>query len=353
MEVVVVENEASDPAKSPGAAWLRWRPCCCCGRYRQASAQDQTAAARHLAGREFQRQAAGRSCLPRDCTGAGCHKGPQGLGRGRFPAASRASCASTTPTAAKVPRRWPAIFRISRGRAGTPRSRARRAAGKPAATATAPRVCPAELGEGGAESKPAPNEVRPPRPNPGGRTSRAAARPDEDPAATPPAPPVAAPPAADPPAARASAVVSRPRQPRRRLRRPRRSQRRRPRHRPRRHHRSSTSSTTLDLITNTDPAKAVAWLAIEPADAPWPPLPGKTASAGPFYIVWIGAAASTIRSEQWPYQVASPTARAQRGRQPAATAAVPMLPPPVPEAAPAPPPSPPPPPAPKEYDIFD
>jgi mono/diheme cytochrome c family protein len=60
----------------------------------------------------------------------------------------------------------------------------------------------------------------------------------------------------------------------------------------------------LDLITNTDPAKAVAWLAIEPADTPWPPLPGKTTSAGPFYIVWTGASASTIRSEQWPYQVA-------------------------------------------------
>jgi mono/diheme cytochrome c family protein len=60
----------------------------------------------------------------------------------------------------------------------------------------------------------------------------------------------------------------------------------------------------LDLITNTDPAKAVAWLAIEAADNPWPPLPGKAVSAGPFYILWTGAAAATIRSEQWPYQVA-------------------------------------------------
>jgi mono/diheme cytochrome c family protein len=71
----------------------------------------------------------------------------------------------------------------------------------------------------------------------------------------------------------------------------------------------------VDLVTNTDPAKAVAWLAIEPENAPWPPLPGKTASAGPFYIVWTGAMAATIRSEQWPYQVAklesqpSPAAR--------------------------------------------
>lgn len=71
----------------------------------------------------------------------------------------------------------------------------------------------------------------------------------------------------------------------------------------------------LDLVTNTDPAKALAWLAIEPADAPWPPLPGKSASAGPFYIVFTGAAAKAVRSEQWAYQVAklegqlSPSAR--------------------------------------------
>ena len=69
----------------------------------------------------------------------------------------------------------------------------------------------------------------------------------------------------------------------------------------------------LDLLTNADPAKAVAWLAIEPADMPWPPLPGKAASAGPFYVVWTGA--TRVRSEQWPYQLArlasqpSPTAR--------------------------------------------
>jgi mono/diheme cytochrome c family protein len=71
----------------------------------------------------------------------------------------------------------------------------------------------------------------------------------------------------------------------------------------------------LDLIMNIDPAKPIAWLAIEPAGAPWPNLPGKPSSAGPFYIVWTGAAANTIRSEQWPYQLAklesqlSPVAR--------------------------------------------
>jgi mono/diheme cytochrome c family protein len=60
----------------------------------------------------------------------------------------------------------------------------------------------------------------------------------------------------------------------------------------------------LDLVTNTDPAKAIAWLAIEPADAPWPDPPGKTASAGPFYVVWTGAQAKSVSSEYWAYQVA-------------------------------------------------
>src|SRR4051812_46683090 len=58
----------------------------------------------------------------------------------------------------------------------------------------------------------------------------------------------------------------------------------------------------IDLLTNEDPGKAIAWLAIEPGDMPWPPLPGKTVSAGPFYIVWTGA--TTVPSEQWPYQLA-------------------------------------------------
>jgi len=46
------------------------------------------------------------------------------------------------------------------------------------------------------------------------------------------------------------------------------------------------------------------WLAVEPAGAPWPALPGKAAGAGPgpFYIVW--PVAEGVRSEQWPYAVA-------------------------------------------------
>jgi mono/diheme cytochrome c family protein len=59
-----------------------------------------------------------------------------------------------------------------------------------------------------------------------------------------------------------------------------------------------------DLVFNTDESKAVAWLAIEPADHPWPSIPGKEVSAGPFYMVWTGAEVGSVRSEQWPYQMA-------------------------------------------------
>jgi mono/diheme cytochrome c family protein len=58
----------------------------------------------------------------------------------------------------------------------------------------------------------------------------------------------------------------------------------------------------LDLMLNTDAAKAMAWLAIEPADKPWPKIAGKDYTAGPFYIVWTKPEASRIRSEYWAYQ---------------------------------------------------
>lgn len=53
------------------------------------------------------------------------------------------------------------------------------------------------------------------------------------------------------------------------------------------------------------PQAAQAYLAIEPPDALWPKLPGKSQSAGPFYVVWLNPKASGIGSEFWPYQVAS------------------------------------------------
>lgn len=51
-----------------------------------------------------------------------------------------------------------------------------------------------------------------------------------------------------------------------------------------------------------------AYLAIEELEHPWPPIdannPHKTASAGPFYLVWLDPVAGKISNEQWPYQVA-------------------------------------------------
>jgi mono/diheme cytochrome c family protein len=49
---------------------------------------------------------------------------------------------------------------------------------------------------------------------------------------------------------------------------------------------------------------AVAYLAVESTDAPWPPLKaGDAASAGPFYVVWLRPERGAIVREEWPYQV--------------------------------------------------
>jgi mono/diheme cytochrome c family protein len=60
----------------------------------------------------------------------------------------------------------------------------------------------------------------------------------------------------------------------------------------------------LDLLRNTDASKAIAWVAIEPADHPWPKIAGKDYTAGPLYVVWTGPEAASIRSEYWAYQLA-------------------------------------------------
>ncbi|TKC88010.1 cytochrome c [Trinickia terrae] len=71
----------------------------------------------------------------------------------------------------------------------------------------------------------------------------------------------------------------------------------------------------MDLVRNRNPEAAVAWLAVEDPAQPWPKLKGKPVSAGPFYLVWVGKEAASVRSEQWPYQIAhlatqpSPSAR--------------------------------------------
>lgn len=52
---------------------------------------------------------------------------------------------------------------------------------------------------------------------------------------------------------------------------------------------------------------SVAWIAIEEANAPWPNLPDRQTSAGPFYLVWQNPERSSIGSEQWPYALAGLT----------------------------------------------
>jgi len=49
---------------------------------------------------------------------------------------------------------------------------------------------------------------------------------------------------------------------------------------------------------------AVAYLPVEPAEAPWTTLKtGQTGSAGPFYLVWLRAEKGAITREQWPHQI--------------------------------------------------
>ena len=68
------------------------------------------------------------------------------------------------------------------------------------------------------------------------------------------------------------------------------------------------SQIPLALVEKGATGGAKAWIAIEDPVAPWPVLPGKTASAGPFYLVWQNPERSAIGSEQWPYHLASLTA---------------------------------------------
>ncbi len=48
-----------------------------------------------------------------------------------------------------------------------------------------------------------------------------------------------------------------------------------------------------------------AWLAIEDASLPWPPLAAGKRSAGPFYLVWTDADKAQISPEQWPFQIST------------------------------------------------
>jgi mono/diheme cytochrome c family protein len=61
----------------------------------------------------------------------------------------------------------------------------------------------------------------------------------------------------------------------------------------------------LKLIVRGASGGAVAWLAVEDPAHPWPRLPHRATSAGPFYLVWENPRLSDIGGEQWIFALAS------------------------------------------------
>jgi mono/diheme cytochrome c family protein len=68
------------------------------------------------------------------------------------------------------------------------------------------------------------------------------------------------------------------------------------------------SQLPMALVLRAAKGGSVPWVAIEDPNAPWPPMPGRSKSAGPFYIVWLDPGRSDIGREQWPYALSSMTA---------------------------------------------
>ena len=63
------------------------------------------------------------------------------------------------------------------------------------------------------------------------------------------------------------------------------------------------SQLPLELIARGAHGGAVAWVAVEDPARPWPPLPNKADSAGPFYLIWEYPERSGVVAEQWPYRL--------------------------------------------------
>jgi mono/diheme cytochrome c family protein len=62
------------------------------------------------------------------------------------------------------------------------------------------------------------------------------------------------------------------------------------------------SQIPMALVEKGANGGSVAWVAVEDPAAPWPTLPGKDVSAGPFYVVWEHPERSKVGTELWPYQ---------------------------------------------------
>ncbi len=86
------------------------------------------------------------------------------------------------------------------------------------------------------------------------------------------------------------------------------------------------SQIPMSLVEKGANGGSVAWVAVEDTAQPWPSLPGKDVSAGPFYIVWEHPERSKVGTELWPYQtvaVAGVESPAHRWPQMAVDAALP------------------------------
>ena len=59
-----------------------------------------------------------------------------------------------------------------------------------------------------------------------------------------------------------------------------------------------------DRVLNASGFSAIAYLAVEPAEEPWP-RNSKGISPGPFYLVWKDPEKSGIQKEEWPFQLAA------------------------------------------------
>jgi mono/diheme cytochrome c family protein len=57
------------------------------------------------------------------------------------------------------------------------------------------------------------------------------------------------------------------------------------------------------LVANAAPVEG--FIAIEDPASPWPDIPHKSGSAGPFYIVWQLTPPATVSSEYWSYRLAA------------------------------------------------
>jgi mono/diheme cytochrome c family protein len=57
------------------------------------------------------------------------------------------------------------------------------------------------------------------------------------------------------------------------------------------------------MFLNASKKNSMAYLAIEDDKKPWPLIPGKNTSAGPYYIIWKKPELSKVKQEQWPFKV--------------------------------------------------